>query len=495
MELGLLAYGGYLPKSRLQRAEIARTHGWFNPGLKGKAKGERTMANWDEDAVTMAVEATRDCLSDWDTQNLSGLYMGSTSFPFQDRQNAGIIADALGFPSSILTLDLSSSKRAGSSALAVALKSASKDAAPVVVVGSERSRSKAASVQEMTQADGAAALLVGYGDVIARLVDQHTEAVDFVDHYRGAGEDFDYHWEERWLRDEGYLKIVPQAISRLLEKSGVAASDITTFCMPTGTKRVADSLAKKLGFSPGSVADDLQAVCGETGAAHPLVMLVHALQNASVGDRILVVGFGQGCDVLLFEATEALARLSPRSGITGALNRRRSDTNYARYLAFNNLMSMELGIRAELDKQTGPSTLYRNKEMSQQLQGGCCTKCGTPQFPKSRICVAPNCGAVDTQEAYRFADRPAQINSFTVDQLTYTPDPPNYFGMIQFDGGGRLMSDFTDIDPDADLKVGTQMKMIFRVKDYDNRRGFRRYFWKATPIETDTGAETRQKGE
>jgi hydroxymethylglutaryl-CoA synthase len=40
--------------------------------------------------------------------------------------------------------------------------------------------------------------------------------------------------------------------------------------------------------------------------------------------------------------------------------------------------------------------------------------------------------------------------------------------------------DFTDVD-EADLSVGQSMKMMFRVKDFDTQRGFRRYFWKAAP--------------
>jgi hydroxymethylglutaryl-CoA synthase len=114
MDVGLLAYGGYIPQSRLQRSEIAKAHTWFNPGLGGLAKGERAMANWDEDSVTMAVEAARDCLGDLDRDGISAVYMASTSFPFEDRQNAGIVADALNLKSGLQTIDFASSQRAGS---------------------------------------------------------------------------------------------------------------------------------------------------------------------------------------------------------------------------------------------------------------------------------------------------------------------------------------------------------------------------------------------
>ena len=493
MDTGLIAYGAYLPKARLQRAEIAKAHAWVAPGLKGLAKGERTTANWDEDAVTMSVEAVRDALSGLDGGTVGGVYMASTTFPFLDRQNAGIVADALVLPEGILTLDIASSMRAGTSALTVALKSAAGFDGPVVVVGAERSKTKAASPLEMTRGDGAAALIVGRGeDVIARLIGQHTHAVDFVDHFRGEGDDFDYSWEERWVRDEGYLKIVPAAVRAVLDQTGTDAATITRFIFPVAAKRVAGQIAKAVGISETAVADNLQETVGEVGSAHALLMLVAALEGAQPGERILVASFGQGCDALIFEVTEAITRLPARAGVTGALARRRAETRYSRYLAFNNLLTMEYGIRAEVDKQTGLSTLYRNKGMAQGLIGGKCTACGTAQFPSSRVCVNPNCGAIDTQEPHRFADTSAAINSFTADRLTYTPDPPQYFGMVQFEGGGRIMSDFTDIDPDADLQVGQLMKMMFRVKDYDPKRGFRRYFWKATPAE---GAFAPVKGD
>jgi uncharacterized OB-fold protein len=53
--------------------------------------------------------------------------------------------------------------------------------------------------------------------------------------------------------------------------------------------------------------------------------------------------------------------------------------------------------------------------------------------------------------------------------------------MIQFDGGGRMMADFTDVD-DGTVGVGTPMRMTFRIKDVDAARGFVRYFWKAAPV-------------
>lgn len=483
MSVGIHAFGGYVPRRRLQREVIAATNAWFNPGLKGLGKGERSIANWDEDAVTMAVEAARDALGSTgrDGDVIQGLYLASTSLPFQDRQNAGIVAEALHLGHSLRTLDVTGSQRAGTSALVTALQAVAGGGGPVLVVGAEKRRTKAASPLELTTGDGAAALLIAQGGGAARLLGHATETVDFVDHYRGQNQAFDYVWEERWVRDEGYLEIVPKAVVRALDAAAVEPGAVTHFCFPSAARRVAAMLASKLGIPAASVRDNLQGTCGEAGAAHPLLMLVHALEQARPGDKVLVTGFGQGCDALVVEAGERLAAATPLLGIAGHLTRRREETNYQRYLVINDLVTIERGLRAEVDKQTGLTTLYRNKDMLLGFIGGRCRTCETPQYPKSNVCANPTCNAVDSQDDYPFSERTATLNSHTADRLTYSPDPPAYYGMVQFDEGGRAMMDLADIDPDTELQVGQPMRMVFRVKDYDTNRGFRRYFWKATP--------------
>ncbi|NIS71420.1 MAG: short-chain dehydrogenase, partial [Proteobacteria bacterium] len=55
------------------------------------------------------------------------------------------------------------------------------------------------------------------------------------------------------------------------------------------------------------------------------------------------------------------------------------------------------------------------------------------------------------------------------------------YGMIQFEGGGRFMADFTDCELD-DVRVGQDVKLTFRRRYTDRERGFTGYFWKAIPI-------------
>lgn len=481
MSIGILAYGAHVPRLRLQRKAAAEANAWFNPGLKAQGKGERAMAGWDEDPITMAVEAARDCLADLPRESIQAVHLASTTLPFADRSNSAVVAAALNLPQAVRTLDLSGSRRAATSGLIAALQAVAGGAGETLLLAADKRKAKAGSPQEMHYGDGAAALIVGEGQPIARLIASHTETVDFVDQFRAYDRDFDYGWEERWIREEGYLKIVPPAVKAALAKAGLAGEGVSHFCMPGTLPRIAALVAQKCGLAETAVRDNLAGVCGDTGAAHAIVMLVHALESAKAGDRIVVAGFGQGCDVLVLEVTEAIASLAPRRGVTGSLARRREETSYAKFLAFNDLIPLDRGMRAELDKATAMTALYRNNEMVHGLVGGRCTECGTLQFPKSKICVGPNCHAFHTQVDHPFAEMTGEVMSYTADMLTYSPEPPQHFGMVQFRDGGRMMMDFTDVDV-GKVAVGMPMRMVFRIKDQDQQRGFTRYFWKAAPV-------------
>ncbi len=146
--IGIRAYGGYVPRRRLQRQAIVEANSWFNPGLGRYAKGERSMCNWDEDSLTMAVEAARDCLGEERAEDISAIFLASTTLPFSDRQNAGIMATALNFGETLMTMDVSSSQRAGTTALINALLLA-KGGANVLYAAAEKRRTKSAGANEL----------------------------------------------------------------------------------------------------------------------------------------------------------------------------------------------------------------------------------------------------------------------------------------------------------------------------------------------------------
>lgn len=474
---GILGYGAYVPINRLQRSAIHAANAWFG-GPRGK--GEKAVSSWDEDVITMAVEAARDCLEKGDRSGISDIYLASTTAPFADRQNSGIVKEALNLADETGTMDSGGSQKAGTSSLIAALKAASSCDGVILHCAAERATPAPASDREILSGDAASALLLGTGDTIADLVGTHSVTADFVDHFREIGAADNYDWEARWIRDEGYGKVMANAIVDALGIFGIEGSAIDHFIAPVSARGVPQLLARKAGISEEAIVDALDETVGHAGAAHPTLMLASVLEKVGAGETILLTAFGQGCDVLLFRVTDRIGSARPRLGVSGWLARRRQDDNYMRYLFFRDLIALDRGMRAEFDQKQSLPALWRNRKAVMALVGGRCKKTGTVQFPKTEVSVNRNDPAVGTQEDYPFADLSARIMTYTVDNLTYTPDPPSCYGNVEFEGGGRLMAEFVDIDPQG-IEVGDAMRMMFRIKSIDEIRGFRRYFWKAAP--------------
>ncbi|MCH7815327.1 MAG: OB-fold domain-containing protein [Proteobacteria bacterium] len=474
--IGITAYGAYIPRARLSRAAMAEANTWFNASLKSLSKGERSICNWDEDTVTMAVEAAQDCLSALDDAAITSLYLASTTFPFLDRQNSVVVSEAMNLNNRIRTMDISASQRAATSALISLLEGNIKGTA--LLVASEHRRTKAGSRAEMLWGDAAAALGIGSANVIAEYLGSETLAVDFVDHYRGENVSFDYDWEERWIRDEGYLKSVPSAVNALLENFSVNSEDIKYFILPTDQARTPGILATKLGINADAIVDNQITNVGVAGAAQSVLLLAKVLETASKGELILLIGFGQGCDAILFRVTAAIANSKPTVGVTGALAARREETNYNKFLSFNNLLERDIGKRGEADKQTFLSGYNRRKDFLTGFIGGKCRECGTVQIPREKYCVNPECNALESQDDYGFSDKKGTVQTWTADNLTFDWNPPAYFGMVEFEGGGKLMMDFTEVEA-GKIDSGSRVSVHFRIKQFDTQRGFRKYFWKA----------------
>ena len=472
----IIACGDYVPRLRLSRETISAAVGWLNPPNRARASGSRSVCNWDEDSLTMAVEAARNARAMASDARIDALALASTSLPFADRDGAALVAAALDLPEQLETLSITSSLRAGTSALANAARRAD---AQTLVVASDARSTRPGSPQEKLYGHGAAALLVGNrsaGKPLATILAIEQIAADFVDHYRASDSSFDYGLEDRWVRDEGYSKLVTGTITAVLKKAGVAAGDVKHLAMP-GQPDVLKRVAQAAQLSNAKPSEVLRATCGDAGAAQPLLLLADVLERAQPGELILLIGFGQGVDVLLLRAEAAAAKDKPGS-LSAALARGADEPSYVRYLSHAGLLNVDFGMRAERDNRTAQSVAWRKHRALSAFVGGRCEQCSTVQFPPSRVCVNPECRATDTQRDYPLSNSAGRVKTFTEDWQAYSPRPPYVYGNIEFAEGGNLFMEITDGEPGA-LAVGDRVRFVFRVKDVDRQRNFRRYFWKA----------------
>ncbi|MEA3358135.1 MAG: OB-fold domain-containing protein [Thermodesulfobacteriota bacterium] len=479
--IGIVSYGGFLPVNRIKRETIFKAMGWLHQATF--MKGEKCVANFDEDSITMAVASGMNCLEGRDREGIEQLYFATTTSPFSERCGAGIIGTALDISSKISTFDLTGSIRAGTSALISALNSISSGAAhSALVCASDMRLGKPGSSQELGFSDGAASLLIGDKDVIAEWEGSYSVSYDFPGAWRTENDKTDRAWEDRFGREEGYKKFIVESISGLMDKYKQNPGDINKIIFPGIYPRDHASICRTLGFGPEQTHDHLMNDMGNTGTAYPLMLLISALEEAIPGQRLIVAGYGNGCDALLFQVTDNIESIQRKKrAIKKSLQSKKELKSYEKYLAFRGLISPEGGIRAEAIPYTAMSLTWRDRREILGLCGTRCKECGTPQYPAQKVCVNPGCQAVDKMEPYRFSDKKGKIFSFTADLLSYTPNPPAIYAVIDFEGGGRFWFDLTDCDIDS-LKIGTEVEMTFRRRYVDQRGGIIGYFWKAVPV-------------
>ena len=478
---GITSYGAYIPRYRMSRKVIFDQFGWFNAANASVARGEKAVANYDEDSITMAVAAATDCLNGRDKKRVDGLYLASVSLPFAERQNAVIVSDALDCSSNIRTADFGGSLRSGTTALLSAFDAA-EVGRNIMVCASDSRMGKPGSSQEYTFGDGAAALLVGKDKVVAEFKGSFSVSRDFIDYRRLTEERFGHDWEARWIRDEGYGKIIPEAAFGLVKKYDLDIKDFTRIIIACPVAGAFNELVNILGAKPEQIQDNMMSSAGDSGSALPLMMLVAALEEAKAGDKIMVLSYGNGSDAIYFEVTDELEKAKEgRKGIKGHLSEKEYLSVYGKYLVFRNIVPLEVGIRGEEIPSTAMTVLWREGKGISALVGSRCKVCGTPQYPRQRVCVKPDCSAIDQMEDYRFSDKAGTVNSYTGDNLAFCWDPPQIYGSVDFEEGGRIFLDFTDCKLDY-LKVGMPVSMSFRRKYADPHRGHYGYFWKAVPV-------------
>jgi len=464
---GIVALGGYAPLLRLDRKAAARELAWS--GLAMPRSGTRAVADWDEDALTMAVEAARSLCA---RSAPAALRFASTSAYFTDRLQAGMALDALGLPNTVRTSDAANSRRAGISALLDALLSRHDE----IITAGEARPTQPGSAAQLAFGDGAAAARTGHG-ALARLAGYASLSHDLVDRYASREHPFSYAYEERFVRDVAVAEVLVPTVRAACEAAGIAPAQLAHVAVHEPVGACWRAAAKALGCSAPNHCEAVSDSVGDLGTAHALFGLGLALDAAKSGDFVLVLGFGNGADALVFEVT---GPVPGASAMAAALKEGQVLTSTSRFLSLTGSVDLDWGMRAEFEQKAQATVLERVGRDIIGFVGGR-DSTGNVQFPKSAFPVNPALSQVEAMEDVRLADLEATIVSVTADRLNFSPDPPFDFGLVQFDNGARVLMEMVN-RPAEGFRVSDRVRMRLRIKSQNRRLGFRTYFWKAAPL-------------
>jgi 3-hydroxy-3-methylglutaryl CoA synthase len=469
---GIISAGGYVPYRRLQRSEIAKLFG------SGGGRGTRSVAGYDEDTTTMGVEAARSCLAGTDARP-DAVWFATADPSYLEKTNATAIHAALRLDSDVVAIDTGGAVRSGIGSLAAALRSRD----TVLVVASDRRSGLPTSGDESASGDGAAALLVGdddaggsaAGPVIAEYLGGASATEEFIDRWRTPGDPRPRAWEERF-GETRYLPLGTEAWNRALKAADLSADDVTRLIVTGPHGRAVRALAGRLGVTAKeATVDDLSSTVGQTGTAHPALLLTSAIETAEPGQVIAVVSLADGVDVLLFRTTPAVAQWRPAAAVASQIEHT-ADLPYGKYLSWRDQVTLEPPRRPEPERISA-SVSSRNDDWKYGLVASRDRSSGALHMPPARVSRVGD--TIDDMAPAPMADVQGRIAVFTVDRIAYSPSPPIVFAVVDFDGGGRLPVELTDVDADS-LEIGQRVEMTFR--RLFTADGIHNYFWKARPL-------------
>jgi hydroxymethylglutaryl-CoA synthase len=467
--IGITSFEAYVPAYRLSRDEISRAWGTTSQG------GEKAVAKYDEDSLTMAVAATLGCMKKGGQQG-DGLFFASTTSPYKEKQAAAIMAAAVDLPRETRTADFTDSIRAATIAIHSAIDAVKSGSAKNILVAASDCRMGAAKSRFESQlGEGAAAFAIGNTNVIASIEGSHSLYSELIDMWRLEGDPFTQSWEERFIITEGYMNHMHKVISQIMEKHKLTPKDFSKVVYYGPDRKSHASLGKRLGFDiTRQVQNPLFDMIGNTGTAAVPMMLAFALGEANPGDLILVANYGDGSDALILSVTEKITEFREIRNAK-VRSEKKIHINYERYLNWRDLLPLEEPARPE-SRQPSITCLWRESKSVLALFGKKCRNCGTAQYPPQRVCL--KCRTKDDLEDYKFSDKKGKIFTYTLDYLTPNREAPAVVGVVDFEGGGRVMCEVTDCDP-SEIKIGLPVEMCFR--KVGGKGAVHNYFWKAKP--------------
>ncbi len=311
---GIVGYGTYIPKYRLKLSEIAQMWGKSAAEIEGGLRiTEKAVHGFDEDAVTMGIEAGRKAIdmAGIDPQLIGSVYVGSESHPYVVKPSSTTVGEYLGVGNNYFAADLEFACKAATAGMQVTVGLLnSKSVKYGLVVGSDTAQGKPHDALEYTAASAACAYILGsrQSEIIANILEMSSFSSDTPDFWRRDGARYPSHFG-RFSGEPAYFTHIIEEGKNLFAKSNLKPSDFSycVFHMPNG--KFPRVVAKRLGFTEKQLAQSLIVdKIGNPYSASSLMGLAAVLDIAKPKQKIFFVSYGSGAgsDGFIFEITKEI---------------------------------------------------------------------------------------------------------------------------------------------------------------------------------------------
>ncbi|MFX0060378.1 MAG: OB-fold domain-containing protein [Candidatus Heimdallarchaeota archaeon] len=475
MPIGIKSYGAYLPKYMLPRELISKA--WEFPVVPGT----KAIAMFDEDSLTMAVEAGLDCIAGIDPKTIDGLYFASTTQVYTEKDSASLIATILDMREDIITTDFTDSLKAGTTAVTRAVDTikANKDINSILVIASDTRVPEPSTMWEYGFADGAAALLISDEESIPiSIEDYYSVSANVTGPWKRAEKDKFIRTFEVKMDAQFYIQNITKVMAEILKRNNLKPEDINIAAYYYDNPRLHGRIAKMMKFGQGVAQNSIFFQIGNTGTPMAFMVLIAALRRPKEEDKIIMASFGDGADAILMQVKDrnALRDIGKsRLGFIGHQKSMSTIKNYNKFLDFKELLEKD-----RYTRKSSAVTIWRDTPSVYKWYGVKCKNCGTVQYPDMlRSCAV--CRVDDQLEPIKLQLK-GTIFTYTLDHLvggTYL-DVPVPRCVIDLDGGGRVLLNMTEIDrPEENVKIGMRVELTFR-KEHEGAE-FKNYYWKCRP--------------
>lgn len=480
--LGITAVGTYIPYYRLSRKAIEEA--WHLEQAESLLIGERSVAGYDEDSVTMAVEATLDATDARETNAIDVLFFASTTSPFGEKSSAALVAAATDITAH-RTVDVAGSLRAGTSALALAFDAVRAGSArEAAVAAADLRRPEPGTLLEAVSGDGAATIILGRDDdVIAELVGEVHLSAPTIDVWRRSDDRYLQTDDEAYANHVGYRTYINEAVTALLKKTETEPAAVTNAAIYAPDGRTYQKMAQRSPLGARLAELGMQGAvprllmqAGNLGAAFAPAQLALILETAAPGDLIVLAGYGDGADAYLFRVTEAIMDHRASRSVQAWLDAKGELPSYTLAQFFRENLQGKPLFPPDVEPWTSLPLLHREQAELLRFHAQRCGTCDAVWWPHRTTCY--ECGAQKGFTEIPLSRR-GVVKTFVAEWAVPSPLPPLGILTVDTPERARITTQSTDGDP-REFSLDEEVEFVLRI--FHTAKKLPHYSWKVRKI-------------